>query len=71
MSSSQIEQMRDAAASERLEATRTTLPLVRARHLRAAEAWDVMVEHAERTERLTAANADGKVKYAYQRQQLS
>lgn len=67
MSVSQTESFRNAAASERLEAERSSLPHVRARHLRSAEAWDAMAAHGELTEHLAQVNAAGRVKYAYQR----
>jgi hypothetical protein len=67
MNVSQTDSFRNAAASERSEAARSSLPLVRERHLRSAEAWDAMAAQGELTERLAEANAEGRVKYAYQR----
>jgi hypothetical protein len=67
MSLSQTESYRNAAAQERSEAERTTLPLVRERHIRSAEAWDVMASQGEMTERLAQANAENRVKQPYQR----
>lgn len=67
MSTSQIESLRNAAANERAAAEGALLPRVRERHLRAAEAWDAMVEQAEVTEERSKTNAEGYVKYAYQK----
>lgn len=67
MNLSQTEAYRNAAAQERSEAQRSTLPLVRQRHLRSAEAWDAMASQGEMTERLAQANADNRVKQPYQR----
>ena len=66
MSTPQIEALRRTANAERLAAASAALPLVRDRHLRAAEAWDAMAEHAEVTEERSKTNAEGYVKYAYQ-----
>jgi hypothetical protein len=66
MSLSQTESYRNAAAQERSEAEGATLPLVRERHMRSAEAWDAMASQGEMTERLTQANAENRVK-PYQR----
>jgi hypothetical protein len=71
MNISQTESFRNAATNERSEAARSTLPLVRERHLRSAEAWDAMATMGEMTERLTQANAEGRVKQPYQRQQVT
>jgi hypothetical protein len=68
VSTAQIESLRNAAASERTAAEGASLPRVRERHLRAAEAWDAMAEHAEVTEERSKTNAEGYVKYAYQRE---
>lgn len=68
MSTPQIETLRSAAATERAAAGSAALPRVRERHLRAAEAWDAMAEHAEATEERSKTNAEGYVKYAYQRE---
>lgn len=67
MITSQIETLRHAAASERSAAKGALLPRVRERHLRAAEAWEAMAEHAEVTEELAKTNAEGYVRYGYQR----
>jgi hypothetical protein len=67
MNNSQIESYRNAAAYERSEAERSTLPLVRERHLRSAEAWDAIASQGEVTERLAQANAVNRVKQPYQR----
>jgi hypothetical protein len=67
MNVSQTESLRNAAAHERSEAEWSTLPLVRERHLRSAEAWDAIAAQGELTERLTEANAEGRAKYPYQR----
>lgn len=66
MSTPQIEALRIFAAKERSAADGAELPLVRDRHLRAAEAWDAMAEHAEVTEERSKTNAEGYVKYGYQ-----
>ncbi len=52
MNLSQTEAYRNAAAQERSEAERSTLRLVRQRHLRSAKAWDAMASQGEMTERL-------------------
>jgi len=70
MNVSQTESFRNAAAHERSEAERSSLPLVRARHLRSAEAFDAMADQGEMTERMTQVNAEGRVKYGYQRRSL-
>jgi hypothetical protein len=67
MSLSQTESYRNAAAHERSEAELSTLPLVRERHMRSAEAWDAMASQGEMTERLAQANAENRVKQPYQR----
>ena len=67
MNLSQTEAYRNAAAQERSEAQRSTLSLVRQRHLRSAEAWDTMASQGEMTERLAQANAANRVKQPYQR----
>jgi hypothetical protein len=67
VSTPQIEGYRAAAAGERLAADEANLPHVRDRHLRSAEAWEAMADHAERTVQLAEANAEGKVKQTYQR----
>jgi hypothetical protein len=67
VSTPQIESLRNAAANERSAAEGALLPRVRERHLRAAEAWDAMAEHAEATEERSKTNAEGYVKYAYQK----
>ena len=67
MNNSQIESYRNAAAHERSEAERSTLPLVRERHLRSAEACDAIASQGEMTERLAQANAENRVKQPYQR----
>ena len=67
MNLSQTEAYRNAAAQERSEAQRSTLSLVRQRHLRSAEAWDAMASQGEMTERLAHANANNRVKQPYQR----
>jgi hypothetical protein len=67
MNISQTESYRNAAAHERSEAARSTLPLVRERHLRSAEAWDAIASQGEMTERLAQANAENRVKQPYQR----
>jgi hypothetical protein len=71
MSSATINTYRTAAAAERLAAARSSLPRVAERHLRAAEAWDVLADQAEFIDNLTKANAKGDAKYAYQRQRVS
>ena len=68
MSTPQIESLRNASANERAAAEGALLPRVRERHLRAAEAWDAMAEHAEVAEERSKTNAEGYVKYAYQRE---
>lgn len=70
MSTSQIEGYRTAAAGERSAADEANLPQVRDRHLRSAEAWQAMADHAERTVQLAEANAEGKVKQTYQRRDV-
>lgn len=67
MNLSQTESYRHAAAHERSEAERSTLPLVRERHLRSADAWDAMASQGEMTERLAQANAENQIKQPYQR----
>ncbi len=67
MNLSQTEAYRNAAAQERSEAERSTLRLVRQRHLRSAKAWDAMASQGEMTERLAQANAANRVKQPYQR----
>lgn len=67
MSNPQIKGFRATAAGERAAAGEATLPHVRDRHLRSAEAWEAMADHAERTVQLAEANAVGKVKQTYQR----
>lgn len=67
MNVSQTESFRNAAANERSEAERSSLPRVRTRHLRSAEAWESMAARGELTERLAQANAEGREKYAYHR----
>jgi len=46
---------RSRAEAARLEASRTSLERVRAKCLRAAEAWAAMAERVEQTERLRKA----------------
>ena len=70
MSLSQTESFRNAAAKERSEAGRSLLPLVRARHLRSAEAWDAMAAQGELLERLSQVNAETCVKQPYHRRSL-
>lgn len=70
VSTAQIESLRNAAASERTAAESASLPRVRERHFRAADAWEAMADHAERTVQLAEVNAEGKVKQAYQRRDL-
>lgn len=67
MNISQTEAFRNAAAHERSEAERSSLPLVRARHLRSAEAFDAMADQGELTERLAQRNAEGRVAQPYNR----
>jgi len=62
MNVSQTEAFRNAAAHERSEAEASSLPLVRARHLRSAEAFDAMADQGELTERLAQRNAEGRAK---------
>jgi len=66
MSAAQTQSFRATAANERSKAALSTLPLVRERHLRSAEAWDAMASQAELIDHLTEANAEGRIKYAYQ-----
>lgn len=67
MAVSQTESLRVTAANERSKAEQSTLPLVRERYLRSAEAWDAMASQAELIDRLNEANSEGRIKYAYQR----
>jgi len=60
---------RARAAQERGKASATTLPNVRALHLRAAEAWDEMARKVEFTSERTAENKAAKE--AIERQGLS
>jgi hypothetical protein len=55
------------ATEERVAADVATLPRVRDRHLRAAEAWDTMAEHVELTDERSKTSAEGYVKSAYQK----
>ena len=70
MSTPQVDGYRATAAAERVAADEATLPHVRDRHLRSAEAWEAMANHAERTVQLAEANAEGKVKQTYLRRDV-